>query len=341
MLKTLRKIKKKITLQSPPLLGGLENNINIKLPYYNYATYGDLNKDKYFYVIKRSPGTGLFSNVTFVLNHLLICQKLEFIPVIDMENFKTIYNEKKKIKGTLNAWNYYFESLNTYSLDEVYKSKNVLISSDQFYNFFYYNIETEEKLIKILQKDIKIKKNLYKIFLRLSKKFEKKNTLGIHFRGTSYKKSQGHPLPATKKQMLDITKKVISKNKIDIIFLVTEEKDYLEYFKKEFPEKLFFLKSSFRSNKNDAFKIYPRILHRYKLGREALLETLLLSKCDHFIYLCSNISSAAISFNLNNKQKRYEINNGFNSKNFFISQFLWYLKKSLPPRYGGFKDIDV
>ena len=55
-----------------------------------------------------------------------------------------------------------------------------------------------------------------------------------------------------------------------------------------------------------------RNLHRYKLGREALLETLLLSKCDYFIYLSSNISSAALSYNLNDNQKRIEINNGMN-----------------------------
>ena len=329
MLKILRKIKNKITLQTPPLLNGLKNKINGELPYYNYATYGDLNKDKYFYIIKRSPGTGLFSNVTFVLNHLLICKKLGFIPIIDMENYHTIYNEREKIKGTSNAWNYYFVPLYDFTLEEVYKSKNVLISSDKFYNFFTYNLEIKEEFIKILQRDIKINRKLNKIFLKLSQKFEKKNILGIHFRGTSYKRSQGHPLPATKKQMLKITKKIISGNNIDMIFLVTEEKNYLEFFQKHFPNKLFYLKSSFRSDKNDAFKIYPRNLHRYKLGRETVLETLLLSKCDHFIYLRSNVSSASIGFNLNSKQKRYEINNGFNSKNFLVSQFLWYLKKAL------------
>ena len=38
--------------------------------------------------------------------------------------------------------------------------------------------------------------------------------------------------------------------------------------------------NSFRSNKNDAFKIYPRNNHRYKLGKEILYETILLSSCD-------------------------------------------------------------
>ena len=135
--------------------------------------------------------------------------------------------------------------------------------------------------------------------------------------------------------MMEITKKILKDNDVDIIFLVTEELDYLSFFKKNFKSKLFYLSSSYRSNKNDAFKIYPRNLHRYKLGREAVLESILLSHCDYFIYLCSNISSAAISFNKNIYQKRFEINNGFNSKNIIISQFYWYLKKLIPKRIGG------
>ena len=98
MLNFLRKIKDKIQVKTPPLLGGVKNMIDLNLPYFNFVSFGELNKDKYFYLIKRSPGTGLFSNVTFVLNHLAICKKFDFIPVIDMKNFNTIYNEKNKVK---------------------------------------------------------------------------------------------------------------------------------------------------------------------------------------------------------------------------------------------------
>ena len=53
----------------------------------------------------------------------MICKKFNFTPVVDMENFSTIYNEKCKILGTSNAWEYYFEKINKYNLSEVYKSK--------------------------------------------------------------------------------------------------------------------------------------------------------------------------------------------------------------------------
>ena len=335
MIKFLKKTIKKFTLQTPRLLEGVNNKIDLKEPELIFKSFGELNEDKIFYVIKRSPGTGLFSNVTFVLNHLKICEKNNFIPVIDMDNFKTIYNEKKKIKNTNNAWEYYFEKLNKFSLEEVYKSKNVLITSDKFFHFFTYNIDLDDQMIKLLQTQIKINKILFKTYKRISKIFKGKKILGIHFRGTSYKRSPGHPFPATKRQMLEITENLVKNEKIDKIFLVTEEQNYLDFFEKKFSNKIIHIKCCYRSNKNDAFEIYPRDRHRYKLGREALLETLLLSKCDHFIYLCSNVSSAAISFNLNTDQKRIEIKNGINSKNILIAQFLWYLKSMLPKSFGG------
>lgn len=355
MKKLLRKFIIKFTLQTPSLIKNIETNSNIlenalekqiisnlnndsnilKNLNLKELSFGDLNEDKIFYVIKRTPGTGMFSNITFILNHLKICKKFNFLPIIDMENFHTIYNERNDIRDNKNAWNYYFKSLNKFTLNEVYKSKNVLITDNKFFHFFSYNIDKDLELSKLLRDQIIINKYLQKSYSKILKKFNNKNILGIHFRGTSYKRSAGHPLPATKKQMYNITKNIFEKNHIDKIFLVTEEQNYLDFFIKKFGDKVIYLNSSYRSNTNDAFKIYPRNLHRYKLGREAVLEAMLLSSCKHFVYLCSNISSAAIGFNIEKNQLRYEIDNGFNSKNIIYSQFNWYIKKMLPKSFGG------
>ena len=58
---------------------------------------GSKNKNKIFYIIRRkfSP-SGLFSNLTFVINNLLYANKKNYIPFVDMQNFPTIYNEKRK-----------------------------------------------------------------------------------------------------------------------------------------------------------------------------------------------------------------------------------------------------
>ena len=109
----------------------------------SFSKFGIKNKNKTFYIIKRTPGAGLFSNVIFVLNHLLIAKKHNFIPIIDMKNFPTIYSEKNMINKTNNSWKYYFESLNKYKLEDVYKSQRVIITSNRFYRSMTHEINSK------------------------------------------------------------------------------------------------------------------------------------------------------------------------------------------------------
>ena len=335
-----KKIKKKLTLQTPPILDLQKNDIFNKYRNTNNSSlfsFGEKNPDKFFYIIKITPGAGLFSNVLFVLNHLKIAKEKKFIAFVDMQNFHTIYNEERKIHNTYNAWEYFFENYTHINIDEIYQSKNVYFVSNLFGKDFFKDTNTED-LCRYFKDNLKIKKKYKRIVNFFSNKyFKDKKILGVHFRGTSYKRSPGHPFPATKKQILKKINKLQLDNNYDKIFIVTEEENYKKFLVSNFTDKSLFLKSSYRSDKNDAFEIYPRHRHRYKLGREALVETMLLSKCDGLIYVASNISSSAIALNFNTKQKRIMIDNGLNTKNIFIAQILWYIKKSLPVFLGGFK----
>ena len=78
------------------------NKIIKKLNKYYIHSFGNKNSNKVFYVIRRSPGAGFFSNLILVLNHLKICEKKKYIPIVDMENFVTVYNERQKINNTFN-----------------------------------------------------------------------------------------------------------------------------------------------------------------------------------------------------------------------------------------------
>ena len=121
-------------------------------------------------MIRRSPGAGMFSNFIYVLNHVNIAKKNNFIPIVDMENFTTIYNERQKINNTYNAWEYYFEKLNKYNLSEVYKSQNVIITENLFYDSLTHNI-CNQNLRKLGIKNLKVKK----IFLNQANNFYKKS----------------------------------------------------------------------------------------------------------------------------------------------------------------------
>ena len=140
----------------------LQTNSKFKnfLPNKVYS-FGSKNIRKKFYVIKRNfNATGMFSNVTFVVDHINYALKLKKIPIIDMENYPTVYNEKKFIKNKKNSWDYYFEAISNYKLKDVYNSSNVCFSKDIRTNNSLIN--KDEELKKIFKKYIKIQKNIKK-----------------------------------------------------------------------------------------------------------------------------------------------------------------------------------
>lgn len=335
----LRKFARKIFYHTPPetIQVRKKNFIGKQVKLINC---GDLNKEKIFYIIQRYGGEGaLFSDVTYVVNHLKVADDYGFIPIVDMENFPRWYNEKKIIKKTFNSWNYYFKPVSEYSLDEVYKSKNILLTLSKFYSDidFKYQIQDSKRLIQIYEKYIKIDTKIKRIVEILEKKlFQQKKILGVHFRGTSYKYGR-NPYPATIDQMKNQIYKIMKSDNYDKIFLVTEDIKHFNALKKEFNDSLIYLKNSFRSTGKVAFTTYPRLNHRYKLGRDLLIETCLLSKCDGYIDTKGNIRGAVLNMNLNNKQKRYLIDNGFNPGLPLLGNYMWYIKSILPSFLGGFQ----
>ena len=309
-----------------------------KVDYSKKYDFGNLNKSKTFYIINRSPGAGIFSNLTFVLNFILVSKKKNFIPIIDMDNFPTIYNEKKKIFNFSNAWNYYFESLNKYSLDEVYKSKNVYFSNSLFEKKM--SLDMTDKKLRNQFKKIRIKNKLIQKADNFYNFSFKKNdkVLGVHFRGSTYKVARGHAFPPTPQLMKKNIHFLMNKHKYNKLFIVTEEQKYLDILKNKYKKKCVFF-NSFRMNKLDSFKIYPRKNHRFKLGEEIVIEALILSKCAGLTYTKSNVISAAICLS-KKKQNYHEIFLGYNSRNKYVARWLWYIKKLLPAKLGGLKLVN-
>lgn len=301
---------------------------------------GKLNPDKVFYIIRRYPGTGLFSNLAYVVNHIQIANRMGFIPIVDMKNYPSVYNENDKIFGTLNSWEYYFEQLTDYSLDEVYQSKNIIITDNKFYRDeeFKNKITTSDNLVTLLKKKIKLKKTKYKTINYLRRKlFKGEKILGVHHRGTGYKITE---YPITINQMINIINEILKKDKYDKIFLVTEDSVNFKALKKYYKEKIICLENSQRGKTNlEVWKKYPRRLHRYKLGRDILYETFLLSYCDGFFDIDTNPREIAYALNLNPKQKRYSYNNGINKpwKYFKYLNFKWHIRKFMPKSLGGFE----
>ena len=88
-------------------------------------------KAKYYVIYRTAGGAGFFSNYAWVLGHVVFATKLGYIPVVDMENYSTLYSEEQSVNGTCNAWNYYFENMSDISLREVYENGNYVLGKDK------------------------------------------------------------------------------------------------------------------------------------------------------------------------------------------------------------------
>ena len=334
--------KKKIFYKMPEPLYYIQKdifnkNFSTKLNF-KLASFGEMNPDKYFYIIRRYPGAGFFSNLIFVLNHLLIAEKHNFIPVVDMENFPTWYNEKNEILGTKNAWEYYFHPVSNYKLSEVYKSKNIIFTSKVYPDEFVKLIYNNEDIIRVFKKHIKIKNYILseaEDFINNNLNVDQK-ILGVHLRGGEVRTAPNHAFPPTKKQILYNLNNVLEKENYEQLFLSSKENEHVRLIKNNFKNINVVLSDTFRSEA-DTFQIYPRTNHRYLMGKEILIEAIVLSKLNGLFFSFSNVSLAALLFMYNRDINKYCILNETNSSNRLLANYSWQLKNILPESLGGFK----
>jgi len=301
-------------------------------------SFGNRNIDKIFYVIRQEGrGRGLFSIVASVLCHLDIAEEHGWIPIIDFQNFPNIYNETKPINDSMNSWEYYFEPVSEYKLDEVYLSRNVIFSDNGYPTGYDYSITTEKKLYTVFYKHLKVKQDIVQeidSFYRMH--LEGNRVLGVHFRGQEMKTAAGHPFPPTKSQMAARIEKLVNDYKFQKVFVVSEDSEYVDFLQGKF-RSIFITTDHYRTHGENAYMQYPRENHIYNLGREILVDAYLLSRCQGLIGCGSNVSTFSRFCNNDKFDVDERIDNGTNSSNFVVGQFLWSIKSMLPSYFGGFK----
>ena len=74
------------------------------------------------------------------------------------------------------------------------------------------------------------------------------------------------------------------------------------------------------------------------MGNDILLEAILISKCDGFVYTTTNVSEFVKFLDKKKKLNYYSIKNGINSSNAYIAKWLWFYKNLSPNFLGGFNN---
>lgn len=232
---------------------------------------------------------GLFSCFTTVIGLLDHYDKGKCDGVVVDYEDKGLYYEPSK---GLNWWNYYFEPINL----KRNKSEEEVLSSELHVHFASMTINKipYPRIAKLVKKYIHVKKSLVKeVDQFVQTNFGRSFVIGVHYRGTD---KYGEAPRVSYKTIAKRIKKVLRKYKPTkyVVFLATDEKGIVDFLREQFGKKLVCL-NAIRSTNGRATHYDSK--ENYKKGKEAVMDCLLLSRCQYLIRTSSNLSLCSTFFN--------------------------------------------
>lgn len=296
---------------------------------------GEANPGRLFYYIDWASRDGFCAVLNRIIKLLCAADSFGVTPAIRIPNDIFLYAEKKNvyINGSNNPWEYFFEQPGGVAVEEVEKSCNVIRANG---NLFAHEFEAKEGtvhayrtsehdmnvMVRLARKYIRMKQELVlqyeEGFERYGLDFEHEKILGVHYRGTDFKKNyRHHPVMITIDQSIDSCKKLMQEYDFDKIFLATDDDAALAKFQNEFKGKIISYQDVHRSDGNEfiALKEFSEKNSRYQLGYEVLRDVVTLSKCSGLIAGMSQVSLTARIFNRAFEKKyvkQMSLNRGFN-----------------------------
>lgn len=195
-----------------------------------------------------------------------------------------------------NYWEYFFEPIN---LGDTTAPHHILSGNDvsRLINAGFQI--PKERGYELIQKYVYLKPHIQKKINKfVKKKFKGYFTIGIHHRGTD-KKTEASIVPySTTLFHVNWWIKNLPKNTKTRIFVATDDQNFLDYIHKLYPDKVIF-NHFIRSKGEDPIHYNDNLFkNNYQKGEEALIDLLLLSKCDLFLFpAASAFSMTATKFN--------------------------------------------
>lgn len=257
------------------------------------VSHGKENPDKIFFVIRRAQcKAGLFSLVMTNMGLVKYALDKGYIPVIDMQSERNTYLEEEQV-GRENAWEFYFEQPCGYSLKDIERSRNIILSRGTIRKSIFYpgdkmvrNPDEYQMWRSLFQRCFHVKKELLEEEQILKKEmFQGKRVLGVLCRGTDYTNTRpkNHPIQPKTEDVIEKVNEVLEQQKCTYVYLATEDDDIYSAFEKRYGEKLKALKTrryhnTGKENINDISAKCGE--SRYLLGRDYLMTILLLADCN-------------------------------------------------------------
>lgn len=268
----------------------------------HYVRKGDPSKPTYYIIRNKWPLIGIFANFNISAGHIRYALSKGWIPVVDMQNYPNYLLEPEKL-GKENAWEYFFEQPLRIGLEEAYNGENIILcqtfvdfphTERKLYLYDDKNIELAEWRMLVKLGLLKIKPALMEEILATRAKLfaPTDRVLGVYLRGTDYasNKPQYHCIPPPVEYARDVILEKIRAWKCNKIFLSTEDKTIVQFFKDTFSDGFgTFCVAIDREyvdykpgNTINSFRL-NRENDRFLNTKEYLTEMVILSKCNSFI----------------------------------------------------------
>ena len=220
--------------------------------------------------------------------------------MVDMQNYKTIYSSKERINGSNNAWDYYFIQPDGISLEDAYRSKDVVLSSAYMSKALFREFHSLDE--SILKKKSEIAQscglNHYVIdFIRSNSAnvldaVRKSRVLGVYCRGTLYNIIKGHQKRPDVSEYVKNIHHFVKKSSYDNIFIVSDEQEYIDELVAVFPKALYVKHPRQKAFNVEETKTFQEVLPEREMSTN---ENLLWYLSD--VYIFSNCKSILCTMN--------------------------------------------
>lgn len=297
---------------------------------------GNLNPDKTFYVIRNvTEAQGLLNNYIEVLRKIQYAFEKGYIPIVDFLHYYRPGMQDEAFAYKENSWEYYFKQpQEEYSLEEVYESRNVVLS-------YGIDIMDNENWPKYTSEsyDVKQYHELYTKYAQINsnimdmvdKSYEelfkgKGKILGVAFRrelerGVAlgiplYTEALCHHPKMSLAQLKEKINEHMSTDDFDAFFLAGDDRETINIFRAEYGDKCIIFERMLPHYFKNGKPIVRRedVLVEYNSkdnlqaikSKEYLIESVLLSRCNSILGIETSVCACARIINGDSYEMRFD-----------------------------------
>ena len=284
------------------LVNGLDNNPNVALL---YPKKDDLYTGKPVCIIQAgTKNDGFFACVRWALDGIYFCDQLGLIPVVRFSK-DSIYKDNI-FPDDINVFNYYFSEvsdINYIEIDKypkvIYHPRNTLMAENMTGGIVY-NVTPEyiETMAHVMEKYLHFNENVTDSIERhIDKIGIDDSVLGIHIRGTDYrKKYRNHPVFIPSEDYYHEIDMLLEKKFFSKIYLATDDLNILQEFLERYGnEQIIYSKDTKRSSGEEG--VHTSKIQNgktpYYIGLEVIQDMCALSMCGGIISGLSQVAMIA------------------------------------------------